>query len=516
LLFYSEGSETHAHKVEGILREVQIFQIPGFDGLCDRGSQLNQLQPYVESREDDQVLVLHTSGSTGRPRPIYHTNGSINTVGALRELPATDGRQSIVDVFLQPDESLLAVAPFFHMMGQFTLWRSLLCRAPLVILSPEKTPSSELIVKAIEQVRPTSAIFPPSVLEAIVDVSGGLDAIGLLKTVSFSGGPLATGVGERLASYTQLLPMMGSTEAGLWPTRIPLDTRDWQYIEWAPGSGAKMEADSDGLYEMVIVPTNIVYQPVFHAFPDIREWRTNDLFERHPEKKDLWLYKGRKEDLLVLSNGEKFNPVGFEKLVESHPMVKGALVVGQARFQTGLLLEPEWSRIDTTQNPSVLLHLVWPLIEKANATAPAHGKVWRSKVNIAKREKPFRRAPKGSIMRRQTVELYAAEIDALYSNRFNEEDIGRLPSDAGVSTIKKFLHQTLKLKGVEVPDCCSEDDDIFNYGADSLQILDFTSALNHAVGRETGSPISLRDVYSHPTINSLAEFIHLHYGHASS
>lgn len=509
MLFHSENVDTHVDSVKSALPEVQSLQIPTFDELRDRGSKPLKLDlPANPYGEDDVAIVLHTSGSTGLPKPIFHTNASIQSLGNLRDLRPPQGRQNVMDALLASDRSMIAVAPLFHMMGQAIMWRSLLCRASIAILPPEKPPTADLIIKSIQQIQPRSGIFPPSILEQITEAPGGLNAIQTMEYVFFGGGPLATGVGEKLIDYTNLLTVIGSTEAGLFPIRLPEDKHDWQYFEWVPGAGITMEPDTDGLYEMVIMPADKRYQAVFHTFPGIKEWRTKDIFERHPRKKNLWLYKGRKDDVLVLSNGEKFNPVGFEKLLESHPMVKGALVVGQARFQTGLLIEPEWSLLPSNQDPTELLDLAWPLIEKANAASPAHGRVWRSKTAITKKDKPFKRTPKGSIVRRHTVELYKSEIDALYSNESSDDELGTLPADADVATIKKFLRQTFKTKGLEIPDSSSDDADVFSFGVDSLQVLALSSTLNHAVGKERGITVSPRDVYGHPTITGLAEFLH--------
>jgi len=70
-------------------------------------------------------------------------------------------------------------------------------------------------------------------------------------------------------------------------------------------------------------------QGCFYNFPELSEWRTNDIFEPHPTLKDHWLYKGRADDVIVFSNGEKLNPVTIEGIVSDHPLVKSALVVGQ-------------------------------------------------------------------------------------------------------------------------------------------------------------------------------------------
>jgi hypothetical protein len=63
-------------------------------------------------------------------------------------------------------------------------------------------------------------------------------------------------------------------------------------------------------------------------------------------------------------------------------------------------------------DPADLVDQLWPVIEEANAGNPGQGQVWKSKVDIAKKDKPFKRTPKGIIVRRKTTELYAVEMNA--------------------------------------------------------------------------------------------------------
>ncbi|CAK4034303.1 hypothetical protein DOTSEDRAFT_73214 [Lecanosticta acicola] len=503
ILIHSQGVDTHIDSIKSALPDVRTKQIPSFEELEQQGRDADH--PYQGppgDRDDNEVLILHTSGSTGLPKPIYHTHTSISTVTAAKALYKPQGRRNVQDPYLESDRLLLTTAPFFHMMGQAILWRTIHCRAPLVAPPPEKPVMADLVIEVIKQTKPSCAIFPPSVLEEIAEAPRGMEALGTLEYCFYGGGPLALGIGNKVTHVTHLLPVIGSTEAGLMPCRMPEDRHEWRAFEWAPGSGIDMEPeqDSDALYECVIKPADRRFQGIFHTFPGISEWRTKDLFERHPNNKNLWFYKGRKDDVLVLSNGEKFNPVGFEKTLESNALIKGALVVGQARFQTGLIIEPEWSLVPHGTGPEQLLDEFWPLIEEANAASPAHGRVWRSKVAIAKRDKPFKRSPKGSINRRQTTDLYKPEIDAIYANEASDDDLGRLQPDADLDTALTFVRNVFKAKGVEIPDSASDDQDLFSFGMDSLQVLALSSTLSHA----TGTTVAPRDIYGHPSIAALA------------
>ncbi|CAK1358177.1 unnamed protein product [Cercospora beticola] len=510
ILLHSEDSETSVSVIKQAAPALQALQIPSFDELLRQASASEAATACpiaYTNKSEDRVIVLHTSGSTGLPKPIYHTNGSIAVFKQVPQVPAPHGRQGVYAIVLESDTLSFSVAPYFHLMGASLIWTSLLCRHSICCLPPGKPPTSEIIIKILNETRPKTWATPPSIIEELVHTPGGLEALTNVKYVIIAGGPLAQSVGERVSEHTRLVNAIGSTEAGFIVALLPEDKADWLYFEFMAGSGVCMDHQGASLYEMTIRPTgDRRYQTVFHTFPSVTEWRTKDLFVEHATKKGLWLYKGRKDDVLVLSNGEKFNPVGFEKSLEGHALIKGALVVGQARFQTGLLIEPDWNSCGhRDRDLSELVEELWPFIEQANKAAPAHGRVWKSKVAIAKRDKPFKRAPKGTIMRRQTTNLYAAEIEALYSNEGTFDELGPLLVDrnVGINPAMEYLRKAFKAKGFEMPDDVSPDADIFSYGIDSLQVMALSSILSHGIGK----PVSPRVIYGHPTIRSLAEHL---------
>lgn len=499
-LLHSEGVDGPVQDVRTIAPAMKLLQVPTFDELIRQGQQNGHYVGRYDSSARFETLILHTSGSTGLPKPIALTNGSLAVSGNLNNLSKPQGRISSQDILYGANKPLLVMTPFFHMMGAMMLVRSILCHSPLVLLPPGKLVSSELVLSVIDQTGPYAGIFAPTLLEQIADTPGGLDTLSRIDYVFFGGAPLGSGPGDEISKVTNLVSVIGSTEVGYIASVIPEQREDWQYFEWSPEAGVHMEPEGEGLYEMVIKPKNSKAQAAFHVFPDITEWRTKDLWQQHPSKPGLWRYKGRKDDVIVFSTGEKINPVSFEKAMESLHEVQGAVVFGQDRFQSGLLLEPT-SQVLLAYDPSELINELWPAIEKANAELPAHGRVWKSMIIVAKGDKAFKRAPKGSVYRKRTLELYDREIEALYSNENGSEYLGTLAADADTMATKRFLLSAFKLKNIPVPDDAADDADIFAYGVDSLQVLALTSILNNAHGRST--TITARDVYQNSTVKGI-------------
>jgi thioester reductase-like protein len=250
-------------------------------------------------------------------------------------------------------------------------------------------------------------------------------------------------------------------------------------------------------------------QAIFYTFPELSEWSTKDIYSPHSTLPDHWLYRGRVDTVIVFSNGEKLNPVTLEDTIVGHAAVKGALVVGQDRFQPALILEPSKPCEDDAA-AEALINEVWPTVENANAQTVAHGRLVPWLVIVTKPTKPLPRAGKGTVQRGAAVKLYKAEIEELYEHaETGDQREGvtlRLDSEELLAqSIIDLFTEKLKARNLKM------DTDFFSVGVDSLQVMSATSLLR--AGCETAGihiaqdVLSPRVIYQNPTPRQLAQHL---------
>lgn len=374
---------------------------------------------------------------------------------------------------------------------------------------PEKPPSGELVSKAMKLINIRAAWCPPSVIEQLVDLPGGFEQAASLDWIMYTGGPLAPAAGDRLCRVTDVCQLYGSTETGPHLPLVPLP-ENWNYFEWHPLLANEMEPMGDGTFEMVVRkdPKLDWIRHLAQAYPELEVWRTNDLFVQAPHDPNLWRFAGRRDDVLVLSNGEKFNPVYMEGIITGHPLVKGSLIVGTSRIQASLIVEPT---PDAGMSDGDLIDHIWSTVEEANKIGPAHGRIFRSEVVVTDPEKPFKRAGKGTIIRGLTTRLYAEEVDQLYKDDGTDE-VGAptLESPDSYKAVSEYVRSCLECL-LSTSDF-NDDDDIFVLGMDSLQTSELAKTFQRTVTAHLNESFTFTltpgHVYAVPTTKQLAAFLH--------
>ena len=388
--------------------------------------------------------------------------------------------------------------------------------AATLVLGPSQVLPSGVLVSELLKVQSLSALYiPPSIIEQWMAEPDAIDQASTLKFIVFGGGPLSPTIGDKLEKVTRLCQTYGFIETSGIQLLVPYEG-EWSYLEFNPYEMCDMQNFGDGMYELVLhqQPKVAWMRVLSHNFPETKTWRTGDLFTRHASKANLWRFCSRVDDLVVMSNGLKVKPIPMELIIQGSPFVNSALIAGQGRVEPILLIEP--SDTGKLLQPEELYKDLRAVIEEANLIAPAYAQISSSKIIIGSSDRPFVRAPKGTVVRKLTTDLYAPEIDKAYSDEVptGHANSGMGSHDERFSTvsIEKLVRQkTEKLASNIGSTELSKSDNFYLLGLDSLKMALLAYDLRRELGTGksgTRNEISLRLIYRYPTIQALSDAIY--------
>ena len=522
-ILYSKEVETLVKGIHSSKANVESVSIESLDDLLDIEAPLFPYHFTFDEAVRHPIVVLHSSGSTGLPKPVVMTHGTFAVIDNDRNFPTVPGRKNhdltIWDFDGTPGR-IYAPFPPFHLAGfQNKVMVPLFTYAIPVYGPPLRPPSGALVAHIIEQQRVRGCLLPPSVAEQLLHEPNGLECVKSLDIFCYAGGPLSPATGDAISEVTSLCQFYGSTEVGQIRQLVPR-REDWSHMEFHPNAKIEFRPADDAAFELVVFADTTTEESVSlnHNYPGVREWYTKDLFRRHPTKENLWRFHGRKDDILVLSNGEKLNPIPIESQLQGLPKVSGALVIGQSRVQPALLLEME---TQVQEDKNALLDEIWPAVESANLLVPGYGRIVRSMILFSNLDKPFVRAGKGTIVRKLTERAYADEIEDLYTGK-NSQPISRivpLVADAfSIDTINNLIRSILS--PTMNPDKLKGNEDLFNSGLDSLKTIEavqtLMSSLVHHRKRSDLSWLSAETFYNNPSIDKLSELLSTFLNHGTT
>lgn len=195
------------------------------------------------------------------------------------------------------------------------------------------------------------------------------------------------------------------------------------------------------------------------------------------------------------------NPGSFEDSVSGHPDRKGALLYGQGRVQSAILIEAKLS-LKTEAERKELSNKLWPLIQQANSNSPAYGRVMQEMILFVSPEKPLPRPDKGTIQRRLAYEMYSVELSALYEKQDMPVVASESPSGEGIQLKDEILKAIHAFPGL---DRVTAHTNLFDVGLDSLQVLTLARRIKACL-KQIGIPsddISNKLIYALPTVKAL-------------
>jgi acyl-CoA synthetase (AMP-forming)/AMP-acid ligase II/aryl carrier-like protein len=481
---------------------LERFDLPSLKELLDTSParDIPCVGSFAEYRNKPWVY-LHTSGSTALPTLVPVKHGLISSSDAFQllennELSKRYGNMRVLISF-----------PPFHIAGLSYSLPAMCWLDSTAVLPPSGVVTADIVHAMHQHGSVQHSMLAPSLVKDLASNPDTLEALRNLTGITFAGGPLDPHTTRAVAEVTKLSSTLGATEYGSVPlSSKPKALEDINYFRFTDEIGGldfRQVTGQPGLFELVMVrdPSIDIFQPIFVTFPGLQEYRTKDCFSKHPTKEGLWRYESRIDDILVLSNGEKLNPVPMEGIINRCASVKGSLVVGQGRFQTALLVEPKEENVDL-QRLTVDLK---PFIQQANNVTSKYGRLDLDNILFASANKPFARTGKGTIQRAKTISLYKNEIDEIYDMDeksepdSTEHELDLSTSALAVSSLREYIADKLGVSSHEL----QLDADFFTLGMDSLQVLSLAKAITAGRPKDY-PPINASLVYEHPTVSKLS------------
>ncbi|CDO77398.1 hypothetical protein BN946_scf184857.g4 [Trametes cinnabarina] len=486
--------------------QVTVRDMPTFEDLfpSGEGRSSEAFEADVELPKtfdmNSWALILHSSGSTGHPKPLRWTHKRLMRFGQEPLHFNVDTRG-----WVHGCHSI----PMFHAMGTFMYTAAPIngyVVATFKPATPPTFPAPDAVWEGSVATKVDVIFTVPSNIEEWSRDPEKVAAMRRIKGLLFGGAPLNSEVGNALASQgVSLFDVYGLTEVGLINQYIrPNPGMDWAY--WIPSRTKELRFVSSGenKYEVVALSDPELPLAAINTKIDRRDaYATSDLVEPHPTKPNFWKIYGRADEQIVLSNGEKTNPLPLEKIINQDPHVKCSMIFGSGRFQNGILVEPmDEFAIDTSDPKQVeqFRNLIWQTVERANAFAPQHSRIFKE---------PFQLNAKGLPRRHMILADYHDEIDALYK-QVEESAQSDLKPPASwdesntLAYVRAVVHETLHRS-------IDDDADIFRNSGDSLQATWIRNTILHAI-RETDPPAAKRLpmnlVFQAPTISALTRLVH--------
>ncbi|ORY94131.1 hypothetical protein BCR43DRAFT_477660 [Syncephalastrum racemosum] len=488
------------------------------------------LNRHFDSSDIEKIaLIIHTSGSTNFPKPIRLSNRYV--IINMQSVTFQAGYMC-PDVFPTSTDVYLTSLPLFHMFGINAVTSQAAVGGSIILL--ERLPPQPAEVLSLCRSHKVSLMALPPVilsqLKAHLEATHDYEPLQKIKLIMFGGAATPKVVGDFYQQHgINVRNSIGATEVNAfanadpdrknkhWFSLIPKKMME-PYLRW------ELMDETAGVYHLVVRGDCPSLATGAANLPN-GDIATHDLFRRDAEAgPNAWIHIGRQDDVLVMKNGEKTDPIPMEGAIGDVPIVKQCVVVAEGRPCTALLVELEYEQASRYTNQEII-DAVQSGVRKANADAPSHSTILPEMVYILPRDKHLVTTAKNTVIRKRCIEAFSDEIEAMYESFIQGKTSSTLVISSASTTLSsstvasnswntKQIEDFLLSVSAEVlgKDQSKLDTrtSLFDYGLNSLLAIQLRNRIQSAY-----TDVDMNMVFEYPTIANLADALwQLHQGQA--
>ena len=340
--------------------------------------------------------------------------------------------------------------------------------------------------------------------EYIQDHGADFTPLTSLKLLQPGGAALSDSIVQGLISNgVNVESTYGSTEIGP-PFRSIPHARDspkcYSFRNLYPDNPLlKMEKVGGGLYECVVYKGFELAANLWENSDD--PYRTNDLFIQDPPNSGFFVLQGRKDDILVHSNGENTSAGPLQLDIQTaSKVIRRALALGHSEPCVGLLVEVHEGYDPASAS---IRAKIWETVQRVNSRYPKHSKVMERMIYILPRGSPLPVTPKGNVKRNEACRLFSSEISNLFSyvSPPPSRETSRRPSSSEPLSeyLRKLFSSISNVTVTEIHNWTT----LYDLGIDSRLALNLRSSLSTYLGRS----VSLSTLFENPSISALVSHL---------
>lgn len=462
-------------------------------------------RPPLDLREPGRghEIVIHSGGTTGLPKPVC-----INPVTWLAQAADIAARMPRVDT--------LSTLPLFHSFGLATLLRCLINGKRLSLLDAGRPVTASIVESSLQLTHSRAVVTVPYVLKFFAEAEGGLQRLAQLDQVVAAGSTIPDDLAAELRNHqVHIFHLYGLTEAGALMEPTP---DDFRWVTPLPHAKPFLQFDpvgDDGLYHLTVLPG--LKAKAYSSNSD-GSYATKDLFYRHPEDPNKWKFATRQDDIIVLINGEKADPIPIEDSVAHNPHVSVAVAFGAERDSLGLIVIASDSAAHLSA--AEVLASISPDLAAGNSRVPAYARISLEQVMIKPAGTPFPVTDKATVKRSLFLKQFAKDIEAHYTEMegakslqvhedvvMSDVEVGNLVR-AIVCDVLGFKEAKSEEKTIPHMDDMS---DFFTLGMDSLKASQVRSKILRSIylggGGGGKNKLATNVVFEYPTVALLTEHL---------